>query len=143
MVLLYSGGCPVCRWTVRNVIMRLDSHRALDILPFRHPLARVILHAKGLDDIGTIKQHWWFVDANGKLWQANRGGAKQLLLSFRKTRWWARLVPSWVFDRLDDLVNRNRPLIAAYLEDGPALVRVFGRETTWEWWQEEEEEKAA
>jgi predicted DCC family thiol-disulfide oxidoreductase YuxK len=130
MVLLYSGGCKVCRWTARTIISRIDRHKALDIVPFRHPLGQYILAGKGLTDIETIKQHWWFVDRNGKLWQGNRGGAKQLLMAFSNTRWWARFIPSRVLDWADDVVNRNRPRIAAHLPDLPPLVRVQGSEET-------------
>lgn len=144
MILLYSGGCPVCRWTVRNIIDRIDTHRALDIIPFRHPLGRTILDKKGLTDIDIIKQHWWFIDRDGKLWQANRGGAKQLLLSFKKTRWWAQFIPSFVFDWLDDMVNANRPRIAPFLEDGPAILQVMGnREFSVMEWQVYSEKEAA
>lgn len=128
MTLLYSGGCPVCRWTVRHLVTHFDPHRALDILPFRHPLGRTLLAKKGLTDIDTIRQHWWFIDAEGKLWQANRGGAKQVLLAFEQTRQWARFIPSWVLDRLDDLVNKSRPFIARFIEDGPALTQVRGKQ---------------
>lgn len=130
MTLFYSAGCPVCRWLVVHLILPLDPHQLLDIIPFRSPLGRALLADYGLRDMDTIRLHWWFTDPQGRLWQANKGGAKQLLLHLTLPRWayyLVSVVPSWVFNRLDDLINRNRPTLARYIQDVPPTMRVWGR----------------
>lgn len=114
MVLFYSGDCPVCRWLAAHLIPRIDRHGSMAILPFRDPLARQMLASKGVTDIEVIKQSWWFLDAQDKLWKGNRGGLKRLLCSFSHTRKWARFIPSVCCDCADTVVKHSRPLLARW-----------------------------
>lgn len=126
MILLYSGDCGVCRWVVRHIILPLDHHHRLDILPFRDPLSRLILDKHGVTELEQVTQHWWFIDSANRLWQGNRGGAKQVLLAFRRTRWLGRLIPSCCCNWLDNFVNRNHPLLAKWFYSDHITRRVMG-----------------
>jgi predicted DCC family thiol-disulfide oxidoreductase YuxK len=123
--LLYSGGCPVCRWLVRNIILKLDTKRELDIVPIRHPHAN---HLFGKMSLERRIQNWWYVETDGSLWEGNHGGGLFMLLLFPRTAWIGRLVIQfdkvhWL-NKLDDWVKHNRPRIAPWLTDGPAYFRV-------------------
>lgn len=135
--LLYSGGCPVCRWLVRHVIVWLDRDRQLNIIPIRHRLALPYFHTPhaSLDYLPLEKriEHWWFIDYAGQRWAGNAGGGYRLLQHLTRTAWLGTFI-SWhptligFTNWLDEVVKRNRPRIAPWLTDGPALVRTSNRD---------------
>jgi predicted DCC family thiol-disulfide oxidoreductase YuxK len=111
-VLIYSGGCPVCRYFARCVAWWDGT---LCLVPLRHPLA-----AKWIGDIDESTRYttWYYIDAAGKRWPGSHGGGTELMLRWRLTRWLAKLVKTcgvtcWV-DRLDACVKKARPVIAKF-----------------------------
>lgn len=130
-LLLYSGGCRVCRWAALQ-LSRVDS--TIGLLPFRDPLAHQLLW-NHLDE-EKLYQRWWFRDTEGLWWEGNRGGLAVLLryllgfarptlseqqwsrFSTRHRVWWVRGL-----NRVDDWVCRMRPKLAPWVPDVPEVRR--------------------
>lgn len=116
-VLLYDGGCRLCRFAARAV-ERLDGDEELLLLPLDDPDAAPFL--QGVP-----------VEKRDETWRLVRGasavghgrGAVELAQSLRLTRPAARIlraVPPAALDRLYELVARNRRPLGRLVPDGPA-----------------------
>lgn len=118
-VLLYSGGCKFCRWVAR-MILRLDKHEQLSMMPFRSIFAEWYLH--GVPE--RRRYETWWIWRNGALHAGDEDGMYFLLLSLRRTRELARtlrtlrLLPA--LQRFEQWVKRSRPLLSRFIDDGPA-----------------------
>ena len=127
--LLYSGGCPFCRWVARNIVLRLDKFNQLDIIPFRDATASWLL--RGIPDAERY-QTWWFIDGNGKRWRGNRGGGIALLLTLKRTHWigcvLCRLGLGVCIDKLDCWVKAKRPILSKLAKTEEEIKRIRNEE---------------
>lgn len=118
-VLLYSGGCRVCRFIAR-VLMRLDFRRELLFIPFRDPDAVPLL--RDVPEGERTKTWWIFKDC--KLTPGSHGGLIVLLKTLTFTRPVGKLLDvcrcSSLLDCLDCWIKGHRPQIAPWVPDGPA-----------------------
>ena len=116
-VLLYDGGCRLCRFVARTVA-RLDRDGELLLLPLDDSEAAALLR-----DVAPGDRHaTWRLVTRGAAFGYGRG-AVELARALRLTRPAARIlqtIPPPVLDALYELVARHRCRLGRLVPDGPA-----------------------
>lgn len=131
--LVYSGGCRFCRWVVRNIIPLVDPTGEMNIVPNRSIYASLLFVYSGPERFNS----WWYQArglAETKFWyQSEHGAAESLLLDFKRTSWIPNILSSRTLDWLDRWVKNHRPILAGWVSDGPARLRINGHEMPYDW----------
>jgi predicted DCC family thiol-disulfide oxidoreductase YuxK len=119
-VLLYDGGCRLCRWAAR-VAASLDREEALALLPLADDETAAVL--AGIPEAARA-ECWWLVARDGTALRGDAGGGVALLGEVRLTRVLGaavkRLELSAAVDAFDRLVSRHRRRLGRLVPDGPA-----------------------
>ena len=119
-VLLYAGGCRLCRSAAR-VVVRLDVDEQLALVPLEDDEAASLLASVSEED---RSERWWLVLRDGQALPGDGGAALPLLMELRLTRTLARALDALnagpALDRLDALVARHRTWIGRLVPNGPA-----------------------
>jgi predicted DCC family thiol-disulfide oxidoreductase YuxK len=116
-VLLYDGGCRLCRFSVR-AIARLDRDGELDLLPLEDPAASAFVRHLPEDE----RDATWRLATDSALVGYGRG-AVELARALRLTRPAARIlgaIPPAALDALYALVSRHRSGLGRLVPNGPA-----------------------
>lgn len=121
-VLLYSGECPFCRFSARQ-LAKLDP--ALTLIPLRHPDSEEWLGDMPFEE---AIRHWWVITPEGDRFAGNQGGGVALLKAMPWSHW-VGVALEWLhlgraMNTLDNVVNQCRPFLAQCVPDGPAPIRV-------------------
>lgn len=137
--LIYSGGCRFCRWVVRNIIPLVDPKGEMDLIPNRSIYAERLITDSGspVETSDYRFTNWWFQPkglANTKMWfRSEHGAAWNLLLEFKRTCWIPKVFSLWTLDRIDKWVKDHRPMLAGWVSDGPARLRLNGADVQYDW----------
>lgn len=127
--LIYSGGCRFCRWVVRNIIPLVDPYGWMDLIPNRSHWADYRIPYT----TPARFANWWFQNHYGHVSRSESGAAWELLREFRRTRWIATLFSYQSLDKIDKWVKEHRPMLAGWVSDGPARLRLNGQEISYDW----------
>lgn len=118
-VMVYDGGCRLCRWAAR-IAARLDRDEQLALLPLSDEETRRLLAAIPAE---MREGRWWLVLTDGTPLPGDRGAGVVLLTELRLTRPLGRLLrasrASRVVDGLDALIARHRGRLGRAVPDGP------------------------
>jgi predicted DCC family thiol-disulfide oxidoreductase YuxK len=119
-VLLYDGGCRLCRWAAR-VVASLDRRQQLALLPLGDREASGLLASVPEDERAEC---WWLVLRDGTTLRGDRGAGAALLRELRMTRHlgasFDRLRLSLAGDALDRLASTHRRRLGRLVPDGAA-----------------------
>jgi predicted DCC family thiol-disulfide oxidoreductase YuxK len=119
-VLLYDGGCRLCRWSAR-VVAGLDRGEQLALLPLEDEEAQRLLEAVPEDRRG---ERFWLVLRDGTPVPGDAGGGVAVLSELRLTRPLGRALRALragpLVDAVDKLVSRHRSALGRVVPDGPA-----------------------
>lgn len=116
-VLLYDGGCRLCRFAARTIAL-LDRDRELLILPLGDAAAAPLLRGVPQEERHAT---WRLVIGDTAVGYGR--GAVDLARSLRLTRPVARIlraIPDPALDDLYELVARHRSRLGRLVPDGPA-----------------------
>lgn len=125
---LYSGGCPFCRWAARQ----LEHWTDLNLIPFREPEALTMFRQVGIEGERRFGS-WWIIwgkrHCEYTAWSGDDRGWIALMYAIPKLRplgvWLDRWAfADWVFDRVDRLIKRSRPFLSRLVPDGYAPKRI-------------------
>lgn len=117
-VLLYDGGCRLCRFAAR-IVLRLDREQTLAVLPLQDPEATRLLEPLPVEE---RLASWRLARTDGSL-VGYGAGAVTLARSLRLTRLLGRVLdamPQRLLEALYELIAQNRRRLGRLVPDGPA-----------------------
>jgi predicted DCC family thiol-disulfide oxidoreductase YuxK len=115
VTLLYDGACRLCRFAAR-LVARLDTRRAVALVPFEDPAAAPFLATIPEEERLTS---WHLMLSDGRRYSEG-AGALVLLERLPSTKYLAKILRPLPVDSLYRIIARNRGRIGSFVPDGPA-----------------------